>query len=128
MATAAELARFRVRAPEFASVSDDSVDNWLDAAGRQMTASKWGGVYTDAKADLAAHMMARTPGIGTGASALAAGPVSGRRSGQESVTFGSAAAPGNPADADLLTTVYGQRYLALRGTRAAAGTRVLTWR
>lgn len=126
MASAATTTIRRI-APEFAAITDDEVDAWVEIAALQHTAAPWGATYTLAMACYAAHLMARA-GLGSGGASSTGGlggggPVSMVREQDLAVQFDtsaiSAAASGmTPGDVDLTTTRYGLRYLAIRAGRA----------
>lgn len=109
------LALYRSLVPAHSSISDDTVEAYLALSAQEHTASVWGNVYAQAMVWHAAHVIERTPGLGS-ASADAPGLVTSKRAGDLAVTYG---APPGAADDELATTTYGQRYLALRRSRAA---------
>jgi hypothetical protein len=126
MATA--LSRFRLYAPEFASVSDGDVGLLIDDAAEVLLPAAWGTIYPQALARWAAHLQtlaaraaAAAPGLGGG------GSVSSISTGALSVAFGSSGYTASTAsDAWLSTTPHGLAFLALRDTRAATAPMLLT--
>ncbi len=120
MATTSEV--LTTIAPEVAARAD--ADTWLSLAVMQLTASKWGNVYQLAVCYLAAHMATLSPLDEDEAAdaAVLAGPMTGRSTGQRSESYGTATSSGSRTaeEADLSTTAYGRRFLALRATRSAA--------
>lgn len=113
---------FRQLAPEFSSVSDDDVGDWIELAARRHTASAWGAVFVDAMVEYAAHMMTQADVIGSGAAPSAtAGPVTARKAGGLAESYGAAAAAAAAGlgDLTLLETKHGRNYLHLLSTRAA---------
>ena len=125
MATTSEV--LTMIAPEVAARAD--ADTWLSLAVTQLTASVWGNVYQMAVCYLAAHMATLAPlDVDDAADAAGlAGPVTGRATGQRSESYGTSTSSGSRTaeEADLSTTVYGRRYLALRATRSGAAARVV---
>lgn len=109
---------FDLFAPELAS--DSRKDAFLETAAFQMSsASRWGNVYNQAQALLAAHMLTRSPSDGSQAEVV--GAVTNRSAGNLSVGRAPLAASGlSLTDAELASTRYGADYLRLRNTRAAA--------
>jgi hypothetical protein len=129
------LTTFRRIAREFAAIADGEVEEWLaDAASSMAPPARWGAVYDQAVANLAAHLMTRggagqvlTPGDPTVA---AAGGATSITTGRLAVSFGSSGGAGagrasDGSEDDYTTTKYGLRYLALMKTRAARLPRVL---
>lgn len=130
MSTARTL--LRTVAPEFSAVDDSTVDEFLSLSAQAHTSARWGAVYTQALVWHAAHTM-KTLGLGASDSAAeatgAAGPVTSRSAGDLSVSYGGVSASGarvGVAEADLLTTAYGRRYLDLLKRRAAVRAYVVT--
>lgn len=121
------LATLRLIAPEYASIADAVVEEWLGLAIASIaSADQWGGVYDQAVANLAAHLMARA-GVGTsptpGDGSATGGGITSARTGDLAVGYGNtggagAGAASNGADDDYTTTKYGLRFLALRASRA----------
>jgi hypothetical protein len=116
-------------APEVAARAD--ADVWISLAVLQMAPSVWGTVYQMAVCYLAAHMATLAPlDVDDAADAAGvAGPVTARSTGELSESYGATTAVSTGSrtaeEADLSTTVYGRRYLALRATRAGVGPRVV---
>lgn len=112
------LEQYRARIPAHAHLSDDVVRVALaDAVAVHAGPNVWGGAYTLAMVFYAAHLLERTPGVGS-ALADAAGPVTSKKDGDLAVSYGAPT-----GDALLETTVYGQRYLELRRSRVATAPR-----
>ena len=113
-------------APELAGETTARKETFLAIAAQAHTASQWGAVFTTAMTWFAAHLMTFSPGDGSGfggGGSGGGGPISSKKAGPLSISFGSVAsvtAGGvTSGDAGLLSTVYGQNYLMLRGSRAA---------
>lgn len=125
MATSLEI--LTTLAPEVGARADAST--WLELAAMQLTPSVWGTVYQMAVCYLAAHMATLAPLDADEAAdgAASAGAVTSRSTGELSESYGAAVSTGSRTaeEADLSTTTYGRRYLALRATRAGVGPRVV---
>ncbi|XDQ88200.1 DUF4054 domain-containing protein [Xylella fastidiosa subsp. pauca] len=85
----------------------------LEDAHPWVDASRWGAMYAQGIASLAAHFVWSTPGLGADHSAGARGAVVSERAGDLQISY-AALPSGSASDAWLATSVYGQRYLALR--------------
>lgn len=114
-------AEMKTRFPEFAAVSDGRVQAFIDEASR-FADDSW--IEADRKIAvqfLTAHMMT-SEGLLNPAGAPAAGAVSGpitsEKMGDASTSYGSRSAAGGykGADADIASTPYGIRFLAIRGS------------
>lgn len=126
-----QLATLKRIAPEFASLSDAELGEWLTQAATSMApAVRWGAVYDEAVAQLAAHLMTSAavgqtvspgdPGAGAGLIATSV------KTGDLSVTY-SALGGGSATSAaagEYATTKYGRRYWQLLRSRAARLPRV----
>lgn len=119
MADANVLATFRALVPEFASVSDSEVEEWLDLVATRCNVTFFGSGWTEAVVWRAAHLM---KSVGPGASAAetgASGPVSSRRAGPRAITFANLANSQDSAEErEWMSTTYGRKYLQLRRSRA----------
>jgi hypothetical protein len=105
---------FRVRYPEFvvASASNAQVQVAIDDAGPWLSEARWGRFYTQGLAALAAHFLKGSTASGRGQSG-AAGAVTSKKAGDIQLTYAAPAA-GSAEDVWLASSVYGQRFLALR--------------
>lgn len=102
-------------APEFAE--DERAADFLAMAEAAHTASVFAAMYSYAMAYYAAHMMATTP-TATGGENQVVGPLTSRKAGDVSRSWG-AVGQNEPGWAQwLATTVYGQRYLQILRSRA----------
>lgn len=99
------LAKFRLRYPEFAAISDARVEYWLDDATSVVTAD-WGVDEEPATLVYAAHRVARS--ATTGMSAIPAG-VTRFRSGSMDVAFTESAANAL-SSGGYESTPYGQEF------------------
>lgn len=79
---------FRLIAPEFAAVSDDVVNNYLELATVFVCAGDYGKYYNVAVALMAAHIMASPGGYSDGAS-TSSGKVQSRKEGDLAITYGN---------------------------------------
>lgn len=118
------LSLYRSRILDHASIADGTIEDYLsEAATLHPNATVWGNAYALAMVYYAAHQIERTPGLGSG-TADDVGGIASKSDGDLSVSYGGAAATGDPDDG-LQTTRYGQRYLQLRASRAAGRPRAL---
>lgn len=114
------LATYRALIPAHSAIADATVEVYLELAAKRHDATRWGVVYAEAMCFWAAHTIERTPGLG-GATSAAVGPVTARSAGKVSESYGSLSGNGgSTVDQDLMTTVYGLRYIDIRNTRAAS--------
>lgn len=97
---------------EFSSVPSAKVDAFIGVASVRVAAAVWGDVAEYATALLTAHMLSSTGGVG-GNGGSAGGPVTAESVGDLSRSYGSVGEQGS-GDQELLTTRYGQEYVALR--------------
>lgn len=130
-------ATVRALAPEYAAETDEVLMTYLDFAAQRLDARAFGGVYAQAVAYLAAHILtiarrgvAGGAGGGAGAGQGASGAVTAVSTGDWSVSFagglnGSEGGVDTLAEASLMTTRFGKEFLALRRTRAASRSRVI---
>jgi len=124
-------------APEYAAETDETLAVWLDLAAQRLDASVWGGVYGQAVAYLAAHLLtvarrgiAGLPGSGAGAGQGGAGSVDSVSTGDWSVGFagGLSGGEGNTdllAESSYLTTRFGKEFVSLRRSRPASRSRLV---
>lgn len=115
-----ELEYFRLLAPEFASVSDATANQWLSVAGNL---TETGCLDTEraamARALYAAHMLSLTTRSGQGGAA-ALGPVTSEKEGDLQRSYGSV----KGGDTYMGQTPYGQQYLDI--ARACFGATIMT--
>lgn len=107
-------ASFKVRFPEFASVDDARIQLFIDDAVIVLNESYWGEKYNLGLYYLTAHYLVLSEATEAGSSS-SVGPVSGRAVDGTSISYAQMT-PANEANALLASTIYGQRYLALRKT------------
>ena len=112
------IAIIRLVAPEFETVSDADLSQWISLCEPLVSKRKFGALYNQAVALLAAHRMKLSgkyePEETSAISAIAnAGRVASYTEGQVSISFNStASAAGTEATYEL--TSYGQQFLSLR--------------
>lgn len=125
--------KLRKIAPEFAAKDDDTLAFYLDLAQERLDARAWGKPFSTAVCLLTAHLattlLAESEGAAAGTGA--AGQVTQVTVGRWSMQFGkglSGAESGlDPAaDGSLVQTRYGREFLALRKTRAAGRSRLVS--
>jgi hypothetical protein len=110
--TAATVKAF---APQFAAVSDTTVNLYLDQAIEQLSASVYGTAYDRAVMLWTCHQLQVT----LGASAGSAGALTGQQAGDVSVSFAAGI-----DSTGFRRTAYGQQYLAF-ARLYAGGTRIV---
>lgn len=111
---------FRLVAAEFSTVQDDTVEGWLELTAPMVSRKRFGKLYSQALALLAAHRMKLSgsydaagengPSIGSLADTLR---VASYTEGSTSVSFNSSVSLASN-DAELTLTGYGTQYLTLR--------------
>ena len=115
-----ELQYFRLFATEFASVSDETVQQWLTIAALR---TEIGCLDADraamARGLYAAHLLSLSVSASQG-KASAPGPVTSEKEGDLQRTYGAL----KRADTFLGQTQYGQQYLEI--TRVCAGSAIMT--
>lgn len=115
-----ELEYFRLLAPEFASVDDATVQQWLSVAGNLANTE---GLDSErvamARALYAAHMLSLSTRSGQGGAA-ALGPVTSEKEGDLQRSYGGL----KGGDTYMGQTSYGQQYLDI--TKACFGAAIMT--
>lgn len=97
-------------------------DTAIDMATRFVgaTSAKWGSVWNDAIANLAAHLLAvYDPDGAISGSGGGAGPITQQKTGDWSVSYAAPSSSGGAtSDGSLSQTPWGREYLRLRNSRA----------
>ena len=104
----------KARFSEFSTISDSKIQIFIDDAITVLNESYWGDKYDLGLYYLAAHYLTIGTASESGSSG-GVGPVSGKAVDGTSITYAQMT-PTNEGDALLASTIYGQRYLALRKT------------
>lgn len=114
--TAIEI--IRLIGTEFASVSEENLEKWIEVVRPMVSKKQFGKLYEQGIAYLVCHKLkmagfGENPlgDIGTIGTGFAVGSVS---EGGSSISFGANQASNLAADAELGLTVYGVQYLQLR--------------
>lgn len=112
------IAIFRLVAPEFDQVTDDTLGTWLSLCKPLIRKRKFGALYDQALALLAAHRMKLSgkyePEETAAIQSIAnSGRVASYTEGQVSVSFNSSSTSGS-SDATYELTSYGQQFIELR--------------
>lgn len=106
---------FRIIANEFADMSDDTVENWIELTSPMVSRKKFGKLYEQALALLTAHRLKMfgygDTSLGTVGDSLRVGSYS---EGEASVSFTANPSANIATDAELALTQYGLGYLSLR--------------
>lgn len=98
--------------PVFDGVADDVLEAWIALAVVEVSTTKWGALYDQAVAYLAAHKYVMGPGL-AGDGLSAGGPVAERRARNWAIRFQAVSGSGK-GDASLSETSYGREFLRLR--------------
>lgn len=109
---------FRLIAPEFETVDDDDVTQWIGLCKPLVSKKKFGGLYEQALALLAAHRMKLSgnyePEETAAIQSIAnSGRVASYTEGQVSISFNNSTGNGD-SDAVYELTSYGQQFVNLR--------------
>jgi len=107
-------ASFKIRFPEFDSEADVRIQMFIDDAAIVLNGVYWGDKYDLGLHYYAAHLLTAANSSEAG-STTSKGPVTSRAVDGASVSYANVASE-NQADDFLASTIYGQRYLALRKT------------
>jgi len=112
--------------PEFATLSDADVEEWIADATTLLNAAAFGVSWPHACAYFAGHLYLQAQG-GAGGSSTAAGPVTSVRDRGWAVTYGSSSSSSSSSgDAELGETIPGRRFLQLRKMAGIGSGRVLS--
>lgn len=101
----------KTMATELASVSDSTVELWLNAAVSRVNRTAFGDNADNATKYLAAHLTTLATKANSGASS-GTGSIRQRKVGDVSTTF--AVGTADAQDATLMSTIWGQMYMDLR--------------
>lgn len=109
---------FRLVAPEFDQVTDEELSKWLSLCAPLISKRKFGTLYDQALALLAAHRMKLSgkyePEETAAIQSIAnSGRVASYTEGQVSISFNNSASSGS-SDATYELTSYGQQFIELR--------------
>jgi len=106
---------FRLIGEEFAEVSDETVEKWLELSKPLISAKRFGNTYYQALAFLAAHRL-KMAGYGDNSAGTIGDAlrVSSYSEGEASISYSSNQGNSLMADGELALTVYGLQYLSLR--------------
>ena len=108
-------ASFKVRFPEFAAEDDPRIQFFIDDSVIILNSTYWGEKYDLGLYYLTAHYLVLANQSEAGSITSAGGAKAGKSVDGVSVTY-TTAQPKNESDAIYMTTIYGQKYLALRKT------------
>lgn len=110
------LETFRMMAAEFAQTPDETVEKWIALAEPLVSKKRFGSLYAQATALLAAHRM-KLAGLGenlTGGLPVNGGGISSYTEGGTSVSFNTSQQTNITPDAEYGLTNYGTQFLSLR--------------
>lgn len=111
---AVTVATFKIRFPEFASIEDEVIQMFIDDSSLFVNENIWDTKYDLGVSYRAAHELAIYNNTSAGNSE-ASGPITGQSVDGVSISFGSS----NKITDEtmyLSSTIYGQKYLAMRKT------------
>ena len=110
------LEAFRMMAAEFGQVPDETVEQWITLAGPLVSKKRFGPLYVQAVALLAAHKMklAGFGGDGMEGIPVNGGGVSSYTEGGTSVSFNTSQQTNLVSDAEYGLSNYGTQFLSLR--------------
>ena len=110
------LETFRMMAAEFQRVPDETVEQWITLAGPLVSKKRFGPLYVQAVALLAAHKMklAGFGGDGMEGIPVNGGGVSSYTEGGTSVSFNTTQQTNLVSDAEYGLSNYGTQFLSLR--------------
>lgn len=122
---ATTLETFRSLIGEYTSVSDATVEAYLNSAALQLEPLSWGDMLTLGLVYHAAHEMkmlgVQEDGTYSGEETDAAGPATSKRAGDVAVSYGKGGKPSGDQSVEWYrSTRYGQKFLQLRGSRVAS--------
>lgn len=127
MATIATPTELKARAPEFAALSDPTVQVYLDMADEEISADAWGSRAKSAEILLACHKMLVLGALGSSGSSGGSSVTGGIQSmdvGDVSVSYGSTAVAAvqiQGLDPSLGLSRYGMEYARLQKLAAMGG-------
>lgn len=104
--------QFKNNFPEFATQSDSRVDAFLAQSLRRMSVDVFGALADDAQGYLTAHLLSRAAQAVVFANG-ASGAVVSESVGSVSRTYAAYLSTSATGASDLVTTFYGEQYLAL---------------
>lgn len=114
-------------APQF--TGDARIATFTDVVAERLTYAQWGAVYVQAVAWYVCHLLTVLPATSSASSTgtSAGGPLTGRSAGGQSESYGSLGVTTevDQEDAELMRTVYGRQFLALRNSRGGATTQLI---
>lgn len=115
-------ASFKIRFPEFATEQDARIQIFIDDSAILLNSVFWGEKYDIGLSYLTAHYLTVANKSEAG-SINSIGPMTGKSVDGVSVNFATTTT-GNASDDFLSSTIYGQRYLAMRKTLGVAATSI----
>lgn len=102
-------ADFKVRFPEFVSISDTTITTMIGRAELRLNENLWGTWYDEGLYYLSAHFLGRTfTSVQTGA----AGPIASKSVGDVSISFTNPT-PTDAGEAFFLSTTYGAEFWSM---------------
>lgn len=108
----------RLFGAEFEDVDDETLEKWVEVVKPLVSKEKFGKLYNNALAYLVCHNM-KLAGLGSNPfgeiAAMGAGfSINSVSAGRTSISFGANQSSNLAADAELVLTIYGLRFLQLR--------------
>ena len=109
------LEAFRLVAPEFQQVPDETIEKWITLAEPLVSKKQFGSLYAQGVALMTAHKMKMAGGSGIGESmSVNGGGISSYTEGGTSVAFNTSQQTNIVADAEYGLSNYGTQFLSLR--------------
>ena len=105
-------AQFKERFPEFDSIADARIETFINKAALLVGSCKWGDLYDEGIALLAAHYLALSILQESASSAISSFPVSSKKVGDVQINF-AIPASASAMESFYTKTPYGQEYWAL---------------
>ena len=112
------LETFRLTANEFAEISDDDIDDWIELVKPLISEKKFGNTYNLALALLVAHKL-KMAGYGDNSTGKVddALRVSSYSEGEVSISYSASQSGSISVDAEYTLTAYGLQFLGIRRSK-----------
>lgn len=107
-------ASIKAKFPEFASIDNAYITEWIAHAELNHNAECWAGKSDEALCFMIAHFLAAFPQGDSESTGVGPGPLTAQTEGSESASWSPLTVPKAFAEDDYGTTKYGRRYLSMR--------------
>jgi hypothetical protein len=100
----------------FDTVDNDFIELLIEEAEEEISAAVWGSNYDRGLRLLTAHKIYTSPAVsgGSGGGSVYSGPITSKRIGDVSITYGQAQGAAQTSSKDLSSSSYGIEFLELR--------------